>query len=121
MFVTSVQAVESILVRLKAQSFENSTIPLSKWFMAIFIMTTHRKGISSVQVGRDIGVTQSTAWFMMQRVRNAFKMQSFTYDKIGESIAKDKDGKDIPGIVEADETYIGGKRRQYAQAQARTN
>ena len=46
---------------------------------------------------------------MMQRVRNAFKMQSFTYDKIGESIAKDKDGKDIPGIVEADETYIGGK------------
>ncbi len=94
---------------LKGTIFENSTIPLSKWFMAIFILTTHRKGISSVQVGRDIGVTQKSAWFMMQRVRNAFKMQSFTYDKIGESIAKDKDGKDIPGIVEADETYIGGK------------
>jgi len=77
--------------------------------MAIFIMTTHRKGISSVQVGRDIGVTQKSAWFMMQRVRNAFKMQSFSYDKIGASIENDNNGKEIQGIVEADETYIGGK------------
>jgi len=46
---------------------------------------------------------------MMQRVRNAFKNQSFTYDKIGESIKKDENDNPIPGIVEADETYIGGK------------
>lgn len=78
--------------------FENSTVPLSKWFMAIFILSTHRKGISSVQVARDIGVTQKTAWFMMQRVRNAFKMQSFTYDKLGSNNA-----------VEADESYLQGK------------
>jgi len=84
---------------IKGTIFENSTVPLSKWFMAIFIMTTHRKGISSVQVGRDIGVTQKTAWFMMQRVRNAFKQQSFTYDKLG---GKNK-------VVENDETYITGK------------
>jgi transposase-like protein len=84
---------------LKGSIFENSTVPLYKWFMAIFIMTTHRKGISSVQVSRDIGVTQKTAWFMMQRVRNAFKMQSFSYDKIGGH------GK----ITEVDEAYLGGK------------
>jgi transposase-like protein len=84
---------------IRGTIFENSTVALSKWFMAIFIMSTHRKGISSVQVARDIGVTQKTAWFMMQRVRNAFKMQSFSYDKIG--------GANI--AVEADETYIGGK------------
>lgn len=83
---------------LKGTIFENSTIELSKWFMALFIMSTHRKGISSVQVARDIGVTQKTAWFMMQRLRNAFKQQSFTYSKIGHA-----------KVVEADETYIGGK------------
>lgn len=94
---------------IKGTIFENSVIPLSKWFMAIFIMTTHRKGISSVQVGRDIGVTQKSAWFMMQRVRNAFKMQSFEKGKIGNSIETDKTGNEIPGIVEVDESYIGGK------------
>jgi transposase-like protein len=84
---------------LKGTIFENSTVPLAKWFMAIFILTTHKKGISSVQVARDIGVTQKTAWFMMQRVRNAFKMQSFTYEKIG---GDDK-------VTEMDEAYLGGK------------
>ncbi|MES2428611.1 MAG: IS1595 family transposase [Bacteroidota bacterium] len=83
---------------IKGTIFENSTVPLSKWFMAIFILSTHRKGISSVQVARDIGVTQKSAWFMMQRVRNAFKMQSFSYSKLGST-----------NPVEADETYIGGK------------
>ncbi|MFB9842684.1 IS1595 family transposase [Mucilaginibacter ginsenosidivorans] len=84
---------------IKGTIFENSTVPLAKWFMAIFIMSTHRKGISSVQVSRNIGVTQKTAWFMMQRVRNAFKMQSFnTVTKLG----GDK-------VVEADECYLGGK------------
>jgi transposase-like protein len=83
---------------IKGTIFENSTVPLSKWFMAIFILSTHRKGISSVQVARDIGVTQKSAWFMMQRVRNAFKMQSFTYGKLG----NDK-------TVEVDESYIQGK------------
>ncbi len=80
----------------KGTIFENSTVPLAKWFMAIFILSTHRKGISSVQVARDIGVTQKTAWFMMQRVRNAFKQQSFTKEKLTDT-------------VEVDESYLGGK------------
>jgi len=84
---------------IKGTIFENTTVPLAKWFMAIFILSTHRKGISSVQVGRDIGVTQKTAWFMMQRVRNAFKMQSFN---ITTKLGGDK-------IVEADEAYLAGK------------
>lgn len=84
---------------IKGTIFENSTVPLSKWFMAIFILSTHRKGISSVQVGRDIGVTQKTAWFMMQRVRNAFKEQSF--------LTNNKLGGNNP--VEVDESYLQGK------------
>ncbi|WP_426585285.1 IS1595 family transposase [Mucilaginibacter sp. R-33] len=89
--------------------FENSPIELSKWFMAIFILSTHRKGISSVQVARNIGVTQKTAWFMMQRVRYAFKMNSFNEPfKLGKSKFDEK-GKEIKTVVEADETYIGGK------------
>lgn len=84
---------------IKGTIFENSTVPLPKWFMAIFILSTHRKGISSVQVARDIGVTQKTAWFMMQRVRNAFKQQSFlTNDKLGHN-----------NPVEVDESYLQGK------------
>jgi transposase-like protein len=94
---------------IKGTIFENSPIELSKWFMAIFILSTHRKGISSVQVGRDIGVTQKTAWFMMQRVRYAFKMKSFeNNEKIGKSTFDEK-GKEIKAVVEVDETYIGGK------------
>ncbi|RKR83479.1 transposase-like protein [Mucilaginibacter gracilis] len=84
---------------LKGSIFENSAIPLSKWFMAIYILSTHKKGISSIQVGRDIGVRQKTAWFMMQRIRYAVKMQSFNRDKLG-----------LTGVVEMDESYIGGKQ-----------
>jgi len=85
---------------IKGTIFEKTTVPLAKWFMAIFILSTHRKGISSVQVARDIGVTQKTAWFMMQRVRNAFKQHSFeTNTKLG---GTDK-------IVEADEVFFNPK------------
>jgi transposase-like protein len=83
---------------LKGSIFENSAIPLSKWFMAIYILSTHRKGISSVQVSRDIGVRQKTAWFMMQRIRYAIKKQSFNNDKLGAN-----------AVVEMDESYLGGK------------
>jgi len=51
--------------------FEDSKIELRKWFTAIFLATSHKKGISSCQLARDIGVTQKTAWFMLHRVRNA--------------------------------------------------
>lgn len=74
--------------------FEDSALPLQKWFMAIYILTAHRKGISSCQLARDIEVTQKTAWFMLHRIRYAVKAKSFK--------------KPLNGIVEIDETYVGG-------------
>jgi transposase-like protein len=74
--------------------FEDSPLPLWKWFLAIYILTAHKKGISSLQLHRDIGVTQKTAWFMLHRIRYAVATNSFQ--------------KPLNGIVEMDETYFGG-------------
>lgn len=74
--------------------FEDSALPLRKWFMAIYILTAHKKGISSIQLSKDIQVTQKTAWFMLHRIRYAVEYKSFI--------------KPLTGIVEADETFIGG-------------
>ncbi len=74
--------------------FECSNIPLSKWFVAVYIITGHKKGISSHQLARDIGVTQKSAWFMLHRIRE------ITSRKVTEK---------LKGIVEIDEVYIGGK------------
>ena len=71
---------------------------LPKWFAAIWIDTNHSKGISSVQLGKMIGTTQKTAWFMLQRIREA----------MGKN---DDDNNMLGGIVEIDETYIGGKEK----------
>lgn len=78
--------------------FEESPLPLSKWFYAIYVFSNHKKGISSCQLAKDLGVTQKTAWFMLGRIRYAMKSKSFT--------------KQLEGTVEADETYIGGKPRK---------
>jgi response regulator RpfG family c-di-GMP phosphodiesterase len=72
--------------------FDNTKIKLQKWFLAIYIVTSHKKGISSLQLSRDIDVTQKTAWFMLQRIRNCFGDNSDM----------------LKGEVEVDETYIGG-------------
>ena len=74
--------------------FEDSKLPLQKWFLAFYLEINHKKGISSIQLSKDLGVTQKTAWFMQQRIRYAL-----TYN----TIEKMKDD------VEIDETYIGGK------------
>jgi len=76
--------------------FERSHVPLDKWLFAIYLVVTARKGISSLQLSKEIGVTQKTAWLMLQRIREACKDDN------------DKGGF-LRGIVEADETYIGGK------------
>ena len=52
----------------KGTIFEESRLPLRKWFMASWLVTAHRKGISSYQLAREIGVTQKTAWFMLGRL-----------------------------------------------------
>jgi len=77
--------------------FEDSKIPLQKWFMAIWLVTSHKKGISSIQLGKDLGVTQKTAWFMLHRLRHATQTKSFN--------------QPLKNTVEIDETYIGGKER----------
>lgn len=82
----------------KGSIFENSPIPLQKWFVAIYLITSHKKGISSLQLSRDISVTQKTAWFMLQRIRHAYGLEA-TEDLIG--------GEGV--VVEMDETYVGGK------------
>lgn len=56
--------------------FDNTKVKLQKWFLAIYIVTSHKKGISSLQLSKDIDVTQKTAWFMLQRIRNCFGDES---------------------------------------------
>lgn len=77
--------------------FHRSPITLVKWFMAIWIITTHRKGISSVQLSKEIGVTQKTAWRMGMLIRKCFGV--------------DNCNTELEGIVEIDETFIGGKNK----------
>lgn len=72
--------------------FECSKVPLRKWFYAIHSMVISRKGISSVQLAKELGVTQKTAWFMLHRLREA----------CGDDFGK------LSGIIEIDETFIGG-------------
>ncbi|MBR6560068.1 MAG: IS1595 family transposase [Alistipes sp.] len=76
--------------------FENTKIPLQKWFMAIWLITSHKKGISSLQLSKDINVTQKTGWFILQRIRKCFEMENHSI---------------LHNEVEVDETYIGGRER----------
>ena len=77
--------------------FEDTKIPLRKWFAAIWMITSHKKGIASTQLARDIGVTQKTAWFMLHRLRHAARTRSFN--------------RPLDGEIEVDETFIGGKAK----------
>lgn len=72
---------------------ENSNIPLSTWFMAIYVIASHKTGISSVQLAKDIGITQKSAWFLLHRIREMFVEHHPL----------------LTGIVEIDETYVGGR------------
>lgn len=76
--------------------FGESKIPLQKWFIAIYLLTTSKKGISSIELAQHVGVTQKTAWFMDHRIREAMKQGK---------------GK-LLGVVEVDETYVGGHHNQ---------
>jgi transposase-like protein len=80
--------------------FDNTKIPLQKWFLALYVFSSHKKGISSHQLGRDISVTQKSAWFMLHRLRYAFDHPNFKTIIGGDNLA-----------VEVDETYIGGKAK----------
>jgi transposase-like protein len=73
--------------------FERSHVPLHKWLYSMYLLVTARKGISSLQLSKEIGITQKSAWFVLHRLREA----------CGSDIAK------LGGVVEVDETYVGGK------------
>ena len=73
--------------------FGESKLPLRKWFIAIYLLSTTSKGMSSVQVAKHVGVTQKTAWFMAHRIREAHQQNKGL----------------LSGRIEADETYVGGK------------
>jgi len=75
--------------------FHDSKISLRKWFLAIFIFTAHKRGVSSHQLARDLEVTQKTAWFLLHRIREVFNQGAPTFFN----------------TVEIDETYIGGKEK----------
>ena len=85
--------------------FEDSPISLSKWLPALWMVARCKNGISSYELGRHLGVTQKTAWFMLHRIRLA--MQSKTFSKLG-------------GEVEVDETYIGAKARTMHQSRRKS-
>ena len=73
--------------------FERSHVPLHKWVYAMYLMVTARKGISSMQLAKEIGITQKSAWFVLHRLREACNDENIK----------------LSGIVEVDETFIGGK------------
>lgn len=75
--------------------FERSHVPLHKWVYAMYLLVTSRKGVSSMQLSKELGVTQKTAWFVLHRIREA----------CGNDLTM------LRGIVEIDETYIGGKEK----------
>lgn len=77
--------------------FESSNISLQKWLYTIFIFTSHKKGISSHQLAKDISVTQKTAWFMLQRIRYALEDRELTVR--------------FSSQVSCDESFVGGKNK----------
>jgi len=78
--------------------FEGSHIPLNKWLLAFYLLCSSKKGMSAHQLHRMLGVTYKSAWFMAHRIRYAMSQPAFQ--------------KRLQGVVEVDETYIGGKPRR---------
>ena len=77
--------------------FEDTKLPLRKWFIAIWMVTSHTKGIASTQLAKDLKITQKSAWFVLHRLRHAARTDWFN--------------RPLEGMIEADETYVGGKEK----------
>ena len=77
--------------------FENTKLPLRKWFMAVWLITNHPKGIASTTLAKDLKITQKSAWFVMHRLRHAARTESFNAP--------------LDGVVEADTTFVGGREK----------
>ncbi|HJZ70622.1 MAG TPA: IS1595 family transposase [Vicinamibacterales bacterium] len=76
--------------------FHDSHLPLEKWFLATYIMCESRKGVSANQLKRVLGTSYKTAWYLCHRIRAAMK---------------DADTTPLSGVIEVDETYVGGRNR----------
>ena len=76
--------------------FERSHVPLHKWLIAMYYTFTARKGTSSIQLSKELGIRQGTAWHLQHRIREALK---------------DNNANLLKGTIEADEAYFGGKER----------
>ena len=85
----------------KGMVMQSSKIGLQKWAIAIYMMTTGLKGVSSMKLHRELGLTQKTAWYLIQRIREGF---------LGKAT-------NMAGPVEVDETYLGGKRKNMSNKQ----
>lgn len=83
-----------------ATILEESRLPLQKWLLAMYMFASSRKGISSIQMAKELGVTQKTAWFLAQRIREAWFVQN-----------PESDNDKFDGEEEVDETFIGGKEK----------
>jgi hypothetical protein len=81
--------------------FQKTKIPLQKWFLGITLVMNAKKSLSSCQLGRDLDLHSRTAWYMQVRIRA--------------EMASQESGVFLKGIIEADETYIGGKPRKEEQ------
>lgn len=77
--------------------YENSNIPLQKWFLTFYLISLSKKGISSIELSKTIGVTQKSAWYLLHKVR--YMLEHHNSDN------------QLCGTVEVDETYVGGKKR----------
>lgn len=82
---------------LSGTIMQKTKIPLQKWFLAIGLVVNAKKSLSSYQLSRDLDMRQQAAWYMQQRIRRAMAENQATW---------------LSGIIEADETYVGGRPRK---------
>lgn len=89
--------------------FENTKLPLRTWFGALYLCINHKKGISSLQLGRDLGIHPKSAWFLLHRIREILK----------ENAPEMLGGEGV--VVETDSTYVGGKVTNMRKSKRRDN
>ena len=89
---------------LSGTIFQKTRLPLQKWFLALGLVINAKKSLSSHQLGRDLDLNQKSAWFMQHRIRAQMASEQ---------------GPLLQGILEADETYVGGKPRKANRAEDR--
>ena len=83
---------------LSGTIFQKTKVPLQKWFLAAALLVNAKKSVSSHQLARDLELNQKTAWYLAMRLRKAMAQEEYSYF--------------LRGVVEADETYVGGKPRK---------